>query len=106
MGGGGSAGAGFLSKWKQLVFVKGKAGQIISLVEIFFGISQKSEIQDELTPDWGFGGGNHFIAPNLVIFPAFLWCSANSGKCFHASREKAQKFSPVTARHEAAQRSM
>lgn len=34
---GGSAEAGFLSKWKHLVLVKGKAGQIISLVEIFFG---------------------------------------------------------------------
>lgn len=52
---GGSAEAGFLSKWKHLVLVKGKAGQIISLVEIFFWISQKSVIQDELTPDWGFG---------------------------------------------------
>lgn len=52
---GGSAEARFLSKWKQLVLVKGKAGQIISLVEIFFWISQKSVTQDELTPDWGFG---------------------------------------------------
>lgn len=52
---GGSAEAGFLSKWKQLVLVKEKAGQIISLVENFFWISQKSVIQDELTPDWGFG---------------------------------------------------
>lgn len=52
---GGSAEAGFLSKWKQLVLVKEKAGQIISLVEKFFWISQKSVIQDELTPDWGFG---------------------------------------------------
>lgn len=30
---GGSDEAGLLSKWKQLVLVKGKAGQIISLVE-------------------------------------------------------------------------
>lgn len=69
---------GFCQNGNNWCLSKGKQGKLFHLLKKLW-ISQKSEIQDKLTPDWGFGGGNHFIAPNLVIFPAFLWRSANSG---------------------------